>query len=125
MLTMFERAMHPSCRTRACDCINRPNLWLDHGLSETDSRGGILVGAAVAVTNPQTGFTRSENTNASGIYTFPNLLLGVYKVRVHTQGFQTVIRSGVGLQVDQIVPSIFSYRSARWRKPSKSPPPWV
>src|SRR5713226_2615833 len=68
----------------------------------TDSSGGVLVGAAVTVTNPQTSFARTENTNGAGIYTFPNLLPGLYNVRVQTQGFQTVIRSGVELQVEQV-----------------------
>src|SRR5437588_11712973 len=68
----------------------------------TDSSGGLLVGAAVTVTNPETSLTRTENTNGSGIYSFPNLLPGLYNIRVATTGFQTVIRSGVELQVEQV-----------------------
>src|SRR5438874_1544564 len=68
----------------------------------TDSSGGVLVGAAVTVTNPETSLTRTENTNGAGIYNFPNLLPGLYSVRVQTQGFQTVIRNGVELQVEQV-----------------------
>src|SRR6266581_2982157 len=67
----------------------------------TDSSGGVLVGAAVTVTNPQTSFTRTDNTNTSGIYSFPNLLPGLYSIKVSTQGFQSAIRSGVELQVEQ------------------------
>src|SRR6266436_3769634 len=67
----------------------------------TDPSGAVLVGAAVTVTNPQTSFARTENTNGAGIYTFPNLLPGLYNVRAQTQGFQTLIRSGVELQVEQ------------------------
>jgi hypothetical protein len=68
----------------------------------TDASGGVLVGAAVTVTNPQTSFTRTENTNGSGLYSFPNLLPGLYDVRVTAQGFQGVIRRGVELQVEQV-----------------------
>src|SRR3984893_12083170 len=68
----------------------------------TDSSGGVGVGAAVTVINPQTSFTRAENTNGSGIYNFPNLLPGLYDVKVETQGFQSVIRRGVELQVEQV-----------------------
>jgi hypothetical protein len=68
----------------------------------TDSSGGVLVGAPVTVTNPQTSFTRTENTNNSGSYTFPNLLPGGYSVKVEMPGFQTSIRSGIELQVDQV-----------------------
>jgi hypothetical protein len=67
----------------------------------TDPSGAVVVGAPVTVTNPQTGFTRAETTNASGIYTFPNLLPGLYNVKVESQGFQAEIRSGVELQVEQ------------------------
>ena len=68
----------------------------------TDSSGGVMVGAAVTVINPQTNFTRTENTSGSGLYSFPNLLPGVYNVRVSAPGFQSVIRNGFELQVEQI-----------------------
>jgi hypothetical protein len=68
----------------------------------TDSSGGVLVGAAVTVTNPQTSFTRTENTNSSGLYTFPNLLPGLYDIKVAAQGFQGVFRKDVELQVEQV-----------------------
>ena len=67
----------------------------------TDATGGVVANASVTVTNPETNFTQTENTNASGVYTFPNLLPGVYNVRVENQGFQSAIRSGVELQVQQ------------------------
>jgi hypothetical protein len=67
----------------------------------TDPSGAVVVGAAVSVTNPQTGFTRAETTNAAGIYTFPNLLPGLYNVKVESHGFQAEIRTGVELQVEQ------------------------
>src|SRR5258708_28833136 len=68
----------------------------------TDPSGAVLVGAAVTVTNPQTSFTRTENTNGAGIYTFPSLLPGAYNVRVGMQGFQSAIRNDVELQVQQV-----------------------
>ena len=43
----------------------------------TDSSGGVLVGAAVSVTHPQTSLTRTGNTNDAGDYTFPHLQPGV------------------------------------------------
>jgi hypothetical protein len=68
----------------------------------TDSSGGVVIGAAVTVTNPQTSLARTENTNSSGLYTFPNLLPGVYDVKVAAQGFQSAIRNSVELQVQQV-----------------------
>jgi hypothetical protein len=68
----------------------------------TDTSGAVVLGAAVTVTNPQTGFTRTEVTNGSGIYTFPTLLPGVYDVKVEKEGFQAEIRRNVALQVEQV-----------------------
>ncbi len=68
----------------------------------TDPSGGVVVKAAVTVTNPQTNFTRTENTNAAGVYTFPNLLPGVYSIKVEMPGFQAEVRNNVELQVQQV-----------------------
>src|SRR5215212_10963136 len=67
----------------------------------TDPSGAVLVGASVRVTNPQTNLTRSVATNNAGNYAFPALLPGVYNVRAEMSGFQSEIRSGVELQVQQ------------------------
>jgi len=67
----------------------------------TDPSGAVVVNATVTVTNPQTNFTRTALTNSAGNYTFPALLPGVYNVRAEMQGFQTEVRSGVELQVQQ------------------------
>ena len=58
----------------------------------TDPSGGVVANALVTVTNPQTNFTRTANTNTSGLYTLPNLLPGLYSVKVEIQGFQSEIR---------------------------------
>src|SRR5258708_34608015 len=68
----------------------------------TDSSGGVMVGAAVTVINPQTNFTRTENTSGSGLYSFPNLLPGLYNVKVEARGFQSVVPNSFELQVEQI-----------------------
>ena len=67
----------------------------------TDTSGGVLVGATVVVTNTQTNATREAVTNSAGSYAFPNLLPGIYTVRVELQGFQTKVANGVELQVQQ------------------------
>ena len=76
----------------------------------TDASGGTVVGAVVTVTNPQTNFTRGATTNTVGNYVFPALLPGVYTVRVGAKGFQTEIRSGVELQVQQTARIDFQLR---------------
>jgi hypothetical protein len=68
----------------------------------TDSTGGLVVSAAVTVTNPETNFTRVATTNSAGNYTFPSLLPGVYNIKAEKEGFQTEIRDRVELQVEQV-----------------------
>jgi len=76
----------------------------------TDPSGAVVVNATVTVTNPQTNFTRATATNAAGNYTFPALLPGVYNVKAETQGFQTEIRTGVELEVQQTARIDFQLR---------------
>ena len=74
----------------------------------TDASGGILVGASVTVTNTQTNQVREAQTNTSGSYVFPTLLPGVYNIKVDLQGFQSQVRNGVELQVQQTARLDFS-----------------
>jgi len=76
----------------------------------TDPSGGVVANALVTVTNPQTNFTRTANTNTAGLYTFPNLLPGVYNVKVEIQGFQAEVRTNVELQVEQVARIDFQLR---------------
>ena len=76
----------------------------------TDSSGGVAANTLVTVTNPQTNFTRTANTNTAGLYTFPNLLPGVYNVKVEIQEFQAEVRTNVELQVEQAARIDFQLR---------------
>ena len=64
-----------------------------------DASGAVLPGASIAVTNQDTGITRSVTSNASGRYSAPGLSLGNYQVTAQQAGFQTQIRSGIALTV--------------------------
>ena len=66
-----------------------------------DSTGAAIGGAAVTVTNTQTNAIRSAVTDGSGLYNFPALPPGPYTVKAEFKGFQTAIRNGVDLQVQQ------------------------
>src|ERR1700756_2641757 len=76
----------------------------------TDPAGGVVVGATVMVTNPQTNLTRTATTNNAGNYTFPSLQPGVYNVKAEMQGFQGEVRNGVELQVQQVARIDFRLR---------------
>jgi hypothetical protein len=66
-----------------------------------DASGGAVVSAVVTATNRATGAVRSAATNEAGIYTLPSLPPGEYDLKVEMQGFRTVTRPGVALQVQQ------------------------
>src|SRR5207247_6660622 len=54
----------------------------------TDSSGAVVPGVNVTVKNEGTGFTRSNVTNSSGVYSFPELPLGTYTVEAALTGLK-------------------------------------
>src|SRR5689334_18439742 len=65
----------------------------------TDGTGAIIAGAQVTATNTATGTTRTATTNDSGNYSISFLPVGTYKVEAKSPGFQTVVQTGVVLNV--------------------------
>src|SRR5450759_5331928 len=66
-----------------------------------DPTGAIVPNASVTVTNSATGVARTTTTNASGIYSFPDLTPGTYDVKVMVAGFGTIVKTNIPLQVQQ------------------------
>ena len=64
-----------------------------------DSSNATIPGAEVTVTKTDTGMTRTAFTGPDGTYTFPNLPVGPYQLKVVLQGFNTYVRDGIVLQV--------------------------
>ncbi|MBK7931451.1 MAG: TonB-dependent receptor [Bryobacterales bacterium] len=67
----------------------------------TDTTGAIIAGATVGIVNQGTAAERTATTNDSGYFTFSLLAPGRYQMRVETQGFKTINRSGIILETDQ------------------------
>src|SRR5712692_4892786 len=67
--------------------------------SVLDQSQAVVVGAAVTITDTQRGLTRNITSNEAGEYLVPNLLAGVYTVKVSAPGFRIVERRNVGLEV--------------------------
>ena len=63
--------------------------------------GGVLPGAAVEVTNTDTGISQRLTTNGSGYFEAPLLQPGTYQVTVSLDGFKRVTRAGIALGVSQ------------------------
>jgi hypothetical protein len=71
----------------------------------TDPSAAVVVGAKVTVKVAETGFTRSTDTNASGIYVFSDLPVGNYRIDVELAGFKSATRTKVALSIadDRVV----------------------
>jgi hypothetical protein len=67
----------------------------------TDSSGAAIPGASITVKNTQTNATRVAVTNDAGIYSVPQLVPGTYSLQAESKGFQTAVRQGIELQVQQ------------------------
>ena len=60
-----------------------------------DGTGGVLPGVDVALVATGTGLERRTVSNESGLYTFPNVPVGDYRINATLSGFKPVARTGV------------------------------
>ncbi len=67
-----------------------------------DSTSAVVVGAAVKLTNANTGVTFETVTNSSGQYRFLFLIPGNYKLNAEMAGFRNLEQTGIQLQVGQV-----------------------
>ncbi len=65
----------------------------------TDASSSVIANAQVAAKNAATGVIATTTTNASGVYTLPNLLPAAYEISVSATGFSTLVQSNVTLTV--------------------------
>ena len=60
-----------------------------------DATGAVLPGADVVLVAEGTGLERRTVSNEAGLYTFPNVPVGDYRITATLPGFQPVARTGV------------------------------
>ena len=60
-----------------------------------DDSGGVLPGVTVTATSPAQMGTLTAVTNEEGIYRFPSVPPGEYKVQFELAGFNTMVREGI------------------------------
>jgi hypothetical protein len=65
-----------------------------------DASGAAVPGAQVEITNIGTNAARTIPTDDSGSYTFVNLVVGTYTLRVTQQGFETYVQTGIVVNVN-------------------------
>jgi hypothetical protein len=69
----------------------------------TDSTGNFIQNADVEIQDDATGIVYSSRTNSVGMYVVPILPPGHYHVQVSKQGFKTIIKADVILNVQSAV----------------------
>ena len=67
----------------------------------TDKSGAVVAGATVIATSQGTGIARDTKTDEVGHYVINLLPVGIYTVRVESQGFQPAETKDLKLQVDE------------------------
>ncbi|HEV3468625.1 MAG TPA: TonB-dependent receptor [Pyrinomonadaceae bacterium] len=67
----------------------------------TDPNGAVVPGARVTAVHQGTGAEREAVTNDEGLYVFPNLAVGEYRVSAARAGFKMAVYESVSLQVGQ------------------------
>ncbi len=66
-----------------------------------DKEGAAIPAAQVSLTNKDTGYTSTTESNASGNFSFPALNVGTYDLKVTAKGFETSIQKGLSVNVSQ------------------------
>ena len=66
-----------------------------------DQQGAAVPGATVTAKSATTGFTRTEVSDAEGVYRLSALPVGIYEVTAELQGFTTVSKKDVEVNVAQ------------------------
>jgi hypothetical protein len=77
-----------------------------------DQQGAAVPGASITAKNPATGLSRTEVSDAEGIYRVSALPVGIYEVLAELTGFATVSKQDVEVNVGQTVAIDFSMKVA-------------
>src|SRR5207237_5653425 len=77
-----------------------------------DQQGAAIPGTTVTAKSGSTGFTRSEVSDAEGVYRLNALPVGLYDVTAELQGFSTVAQKEIVVNVGQVVALDFAMKVA-------------
>ena len=64
-----------------------------------DTNGAVIPGAAIALTETQTGSSYDSKSGPEGLFTFPELPPGTYALEIDAAGFETYRQVGIVVQV--------------------------
>ena len=112
--------------------LNAQVLYGSIGGTVKDQTGAVVPGAAVTITNVQTGQAREAVSDNTGNYSIPNVLEGTYDLSVKMTGFRnhlekgilvsinTVRQASITLQVGQVTDTVTVEASAAVLQTSKA-----
>jgi len=78
----------------------------------TDPGGGVVLGAKITLTNTEQGIIQTIVSNHDGAYAVPNVVPGVYDIKVEASGFSTEVKKGLILTVGEQPTINFSLKVA-------------
>jgi hypothetical protein len=74
----------------------------------TDPSGAVIKEAGVSITNIDTNVVSTVSTNDRGIYIFPNIAPGRYRITVKSEGFQQITETGLIVHVQDNISRNYS-----------------
>jgi len=87
----------------------------------TDEEGSGLPGVSVTAVSPKMVGQAETISDENGIYRLLNLVPGTYRITYMLEGFQTVVREGIQISVEQTLDLPVQMSSAASRKKSPLP----
>ena len=78
-----------------------------------DQTGAVIAGAAVTMTNKDTGASRAATSDNDGRYSFANLAAGSYDLKVSAPGFRTFTQTAVQISINNVSRIDVIWNSAR------------
>jgi hypothetical protein len=69
----------------------------------TDQTGAVVAGATITLTDPATGFTKSTESGATGLYVIGGLNPANYNLKINAKGFQSYEQNGIVVNVSATV----------------------
>src|ERR1700674_4534298 len=81
---------------------NADNLYASIRGTVTDPTGAVVSGAKLTATNADTGILYTTTSNSRGAFTFLQLPIGDYTLKVEQTGFKAYQASGIHVDLDQV-----------------------
>jgi hypothetical protein len=94
-------------------CVSPLRAQVDAGAilgTVTDASGSAVHGATVTLTNEGTNAALSTTTGNDGVYKFTPVRIGSYKLNITFQGFETIVRTHVTVNVGENVVADFTLK---------------